>query len=55
MKDNIYNTIINKLGFEPKEYSPQLCHTENDNTTNPFDVLSLEELTYLQKNNLFSK
>lgn len=54
MKDNVYNTIVKKLGFEPKEYSPELCHTENDNFENPFNILSLEELKYLQKNNLFS-
>lgn len=53
MKDNLYNLIVEKLGFEPKDYSLELCHTENDNIENPFDVLTLEELKYLQKNDYF--
>lgn len=53
MKDNLYNLIVEKLGFEPKDYSPELCHTENDNIENPFNVLTLEELKYLQNNDYF--
>lgn len=55
MKDNMYDSIVKKLGFEPRDYSPKLSHTENDNLDNPFNILTLEELKYLQENNLFSK
>ena len=53
MKDKMYSEIVKKLGFEPKEYKPQLDHTENDQFESPFSILSLEELRYLQKNNFF--
>ncbi len=55
MKDKRYMEIVEKLGFEPKDYIPQLLHTENDNFENPFDVLSYDELMYLQQNNYFKE
>ena len=53
MKDKRDMEIVEKLGFEPKDYKPLLLHTENDNLENPFDVLTLEEIKYLQQNNYF--
>ena len=61
MKEQIrkrYDEIIDKLGFEPKDYCPvrpQGGFTENDNRKSPFAVLSLEELLFLRDNNLLSK
>ncbi len=49
----MYQQIVNKLGFEPKNYKPTLKNMENDNENNPFDILTLEELKYLKRNNYF--
>ena len=53
MKNDKYSQIVRKLGFEPKNYIPDLSDTENDNYVNPFSVLSIEELHFLQNNNYF--
>lgn len=54
MKDNsLYDEIVKKLGFEPKDYIFVQSHTENDQDESPFSILTLEELRYLQENNYF--
>lgn len=53
-KDRItkrYKEIVDKLGFEPKDYEPERPKegfTENDNRKSPFAALSLEELLFLR-------
>ncbi len=53
-----YKEIVDKLGFEPKDYEPERPKegfTENDNRKSPFAALSLEELLFLRDNNLLQK
>lgn len=47
--------IIDKLGFEPKDYNEQSkswtdVH-EQDNIPNPFAVLTMEELLFMREHN----
>lgn len=51
--EKIYDEIVKKLGFEPKEYVFDCSHTENDQSTSPFSMLTLDELRFLQKNDYF--
>lgn len=54
MKEHtLYNDIVKKLGFEPKDYVFNQSHTENDQNKSPFSVLTLEELRFLQENKFF--
>ncbi|MGN0367721.1 MAG: hypothetical protein ACI4EK_02980 [Wujia sp.] len=54
MKDkNLYDEIVKKLGFEPKDYIFNQSHTENDQSESPFSILTLDELRFLQNNNYF--
>lgn len=49
MKDEMYENIVRKLGFEPKDYKPVYDNTENDRIVSPLSILTVEELKYLQK------
>ena len=51
----MFQQIINKLGFDIKDYNPKdhkKAHEQN-NIPNPFDKLSLKELLFLQENVYF--
>ena len=50
MKDERYDTICKKLGFEPREYKFTDFDTEDDYWESPFKVLTVEEIDYLYKN-----
>ena len=53
-----YKEIVDKLGFEPKDYKtirPENGFTEDDNRKSPFSILSIEELRFLRDNNLLQK
>lgn len=49
---DMYKQICDKLGFEPKNMKIEIHNDEVDETYNPFDVLSKEELQYLIDNDL---
>ena len=51
--DEMYKSIVSKLGFEPKDYTPDLKDYECDNFESPFDILSLDELRFLLQNDCF--
>ncbi len=45
-----YDAVCKKLGFDPinsDKYNKLQFHTEDDNYTNPLDVLTMEELDFL--------
>ena len=47
VKDEKLQAIVDKIGFDPRDYNPQLSGTENDRYESPFQVLTDEELNYL--------
>ena len=50
-KDKEYKRICEKLGFIPSEYTAkETTVTEDDNWTNPFSVLTTEEINFLYEN-----
>ena len=49
-KELEYQRICDKLGFVPSEYVAPKADTENDNWTNPFLVLTSEEIDFLYIN-----
>lgn len=42
-----YESICQKLGFEPKNYKPEVSDFEDDSKENPFSVLTDEESDFL--------
>lgn len=53
MQNSMYDEITRKLGCEVKDVVFPCDTTENDKLENPFDVLTLEEIGYIRKNNFF--
>lgn len=51
-EDRMYNRIVEKLGFNPRDYRYTGNCTEDDAYQSPFSKLTLEELEYLVKNHL---
>ena len=49
-KEDVYDSIVKKLGFKPEDYKPNHKDYECDNYESPFSKLTLEEMRYLQKN-----
>ncbi len=50
MKDEKYDAICKKLGFEPRNYKFPDFETEDDSWESPFKILTVEEIDYLYKN-----
>ncbi len=51
----MFQQIVNKLGFTPEEYNDDVSVDthERDDLPNPFEKLTLEELLFLRENNYF--
>ena len=49
VKDDKLQAIVDKIGFDPRDFNPQLSDTEDDRVVSPFRVLTGEELDYLIK------
>jgi len=47
VKDEKIQAICDKLGFDPRDFNPQLSDTEDDRPVSPFRILTSEELRYL--------
>ena len=50
----MYNVIVAKLGFDPKDYSLKYKGYECDTFESPFEVLTVEELEFLLQSDCFS-
>ena len=50
LKDEKYDAICKKLGFEPRNYTVPDFETEDDSWESPFKILTVEEIDYLYKN-----
>ena len=51
--EEMYAAIVAKIGFDPKEYIPELKPYECDHFKSPFEVLTVEELEFLLRNKCF--
>lgn len=42
-----YQSICDKLGFDPMKYKPKASNFEDDSKESPFSILTLEESDFL--------
>lgn len=42
-----YESICEKLGFDPRSYKPDVSDYEDDSKVNPFSILTDEESEFL--------